>query len=150
VTNLFRIYFGDATTGTLRRLQFLGYWAALGLLVIVMGIGIGALLGVSEHLVGGNIQEAQAILRERFFTLFGIGLILFSAIFGYALINITAKRIRDMGLPAWPVVVAIIVVSGMAAQFATENVQQGLSTAELLALLFIPSGVFGRDKPGIG
>lgn len=150
MTSFFRIYFGDAATGTLQRLQFLGYWAALSLLVIFIGLGLGVLLGVSEHLVGGNIQEAQAILRERFAALFGIGLILCTVVFGYALINITAKRIRDIGLPAWPVVIVIIVVSGMAAQFAAENVQQGISTAEMLALLFIPSGAFGRNKPGAG
>ena len=51
-----------------------------------------------------------------------------------------AKRIRHMGLPAWPVVVVVIVASGMAAQFAGDNVQQGFSTAVLLALLLIPGG----------
>ena len=140
MNNLFRTYFGDVTGGTLARLQYLSYSLIVGVLFIVIGLGIGILLGVSEHLVGGNIQEAQAVLRERFSTLFGIALVIISAFFGYALLNIMAKRIRHMGLPAWPVVVVVIVASGMAAQFAGDNVQQGFSTAVLLALLLIPGG----------
>jgi uncharacterized membrane protein YhaH (DUF805 family) len=115
-------------------------------LFIVIGLGIGILLGVSEHVVGGNIQEAQAILRERFSTIFGISLATKFALFGYALLNIMAKRIRHIGLPAWPVIVVVIVASGMAAQFAGYNVQQGLSTAELLALLLIPGSAFGQRR----
>ena len=140
MNNLFRTYFGDVTGGTLARLQYLGYSLIVGVLFIVIGLGIGILLGVSEHLVGGNIQEAQAVLRERFSALFGIAFVIISAFFGYALLNIMAKRIRHMGLPAWPVVVVVIVASGMAAQFAGDNVQQGFSTAVLLALLLIPGG----------
>ena len=140
MNNLFRTYFGDVTGGTLARLQYLSYSLIVGVLFIVIGLGIGILLGVSEHLVGGNIQEAQAVLRERFSALFGIALVMISAFFSYALLNIMAKRIRHMGLPAWPVVVVVIVASGMAAQFAGDNVQQGFSTAVLLALLLIPGG----------
>ena len=59
-----------------------------------------------------------------------------------------AKRIQDMGPPAWPTVVALVIVSGVATQFASDNVQQGLSTAEWLALLLIPSGAFGQHENG--
>jgi len=37
----------------------------------------------------------------------------------------------------------------MAAQFAGDNVQQGVSTAQVVALLLIPGGAFGRLKGGL-
>ena len=113
VTRLFKTYFGAITDGTLGRLQYLGYFLFAGLIVIALGIGIGLVLGVAEHLVGGNIAEAQAILRARFSTPFIFALLLFPVTFVYALLNISAKRIRNIGLPAWWAIFSIVVVSGM-------------------------------------
>jgi hypothetical protein len=94
-------FIGDITGGRLGRLQFLGYWILLAIIVIVIGLGIGAAVGAAEQMVGGDLQSAQVKLREAL----GVpALLLISVVFALLLFigaNLKAKRIRDVGLPVW-------------------------------------------------
>jgi len=110
---MLKTLFGDAATGRLARLPYLGYWFLLGLLGIVIAIGIGASIGVAEQAIGGDIQQAQAHLRENLGLpaisfIFAVGILL---LFGN--LNLMAKRIRDMGLPGWWVVLGFVVLNAI-------------------------------------
>ncbi len=63
---MFKVLFGDITNGRLMRLPYLGYSLLLTLLVIGFGLAIVLAIGVGEHIVGGNLQDAQDKLREWF------------------------------------------------------------------------------------
>ena len=68
-------------------------------LVLVIGFGIGASIGLAERVVGGEVADAQTAITENL----GIpGVVVIIAIFSvllFAHLNVAAKRIRDMGLP---------------------------------------------------
>jgi uncharacterized membrane protein YhaH (DUF805 family) len=98
---MWRVLFGDITSGRLARLPFLGYRILLAVIFVVIAVRIGAAIGVAEQMVGGDIPSAQAKLRE---TLGVPSLLLISVIAALLLFvdaNLKAKRIRDIGLPGW-------------------------------------------------
>jgi uncharacterized membrane protein YhaH (DUF805 family) len=64
------------------------------------------------HLVGGDLQEAQAQLASDFGGLAVIVVPLLFAILFVAKLNIMAKRIRDIGLNGWWIVLVIVVLTG--------------------------------------
>lgn len=136
--------FGDTATGRLARLPYLGYWILLGLLSVVIAIGIGASIGVAENAIGGDIQEAQAQLREHLglpavVLIFAVGMLLL-----FANLNLMAKRLRDMGLPAWWVVLGFVVISAVLSGGISEQASGGLYFVFWLALLLIPTDMFAR------
>ena len=119
---MFRAYFGDFTTGRLTRLPFLGYLLLLSVLFILYGLGIAFGLGVAEHLLRGDLSAAQGYLREHLglpvITLLGP----FLLAFGLAKWNLVAKRIRDMGLPGWRVLLVIVLAdAGLALAMYTSG-----------------------------
>ena len=136
--------FGDAATGRLARLPYLGYWFLLGLLGVAIAIGIGASVGVAEHAIGGDIQQAQAQLRAHLglpaiIFIFAVGVLL---LFGN--LNLMAKRIRDMGLPGWWVVLGFVVLNAIISTGISERASGGLYFLFWLALLLIPTDMFAR------
>lgn len=58
--------FGDVKTGRLMRLQYLGYSLLLSLLMFGFGLAILLAIGAGEHIIGGDLQQAQDRLREMF------------------------------------------------------------------------------------
>jgi len=145
---MFNTYFGEIKHGRLLRLPYLKYYVIMIAAMIVFMIGTGVMVGVSEHIMGGDIQQAQDKLRAWFAlpSIIVIGVVMIAIVF--AGVNIAAKRIRDMGLPGWWVILAVVVLSG-GISIATDNQGQGSSGIGLillLALLFIPSNTFGKSK----
>lgn len=141
---MFKTLFGDPTTGCLARLPYLGYWILLGLLGVVIAIGIGASIGAAENMVGGDIQQAQAQLREH------LGLPAVLLVFAFAMLllfgnlNLMAKRLRDMGLPGWWVVLGFVVLSALISGGISERASGGLYFLFWIALLLIPTDMFTR------
>lgn len=137
---MLKVLFGDITNGRLMRLSYLGYSLLLTLLVIGFGFAVVLAIGAGEQIIGGNLQQAQDKLREwftlPFFSVFG----LVSVLFVFAGINIMAKRVRDIGLPGWWMVLAIIVSEGIASFTVSEQASSSLHTLIWIALLLIPSG----------
>lgn len=131
-------YYSSVTNGTLGRMRFFGLFLSANAIWILLGIGIVAMIGAAEHLVGGDLQEAQAVLRSKLGVPSVVALAFLGLAFFFALMNITAKRIRDIGLPGWTGVVVIIVLLGVVTQFGTDKLQQGVSSLVLLALVLIP------------
>jgi len=142
---MFKTLFGEPATGRLARLPYLGYWILLGLLGVIIAIGIGASIGVAENMVGGDIQQAQAQLRKHL----GLPAVILVFAFGVLLLfgnlNLMAKRVRDMGLPGWWVVLGFVVLSAIISAGISERASGGLYFLFWISLLLIPTGMFARD-----
>ncbi len=136
--------FGEITNGRLTRLPYLGYSLLLAALFLGLGIVVGLMIGVGEQLIGGDLQQAQATLAEwltlPFMLVFGLVVVLIA----FAGANIMAKRIRDIGLPGWWSVLAIVVLTGVVSVVTSAQVGNGLSLAITLALLLIPTDAFAK------
>lgn len=136
--------FGEITNGRLTRLPYLGYSLLLAALFLSLGIVVGLMIGVGEQLIGGDLQQAQATLAEwltlPFMLVFGLVVVLIA----FAGANIMAKRIRDIGLPGWWSVLAIVVLTGVVSVVTSAQVGNGLSLAITLALLLIPTDAFAK------
>ena len=143
---MFKTLFGDITDGRLRRLQFLGYSLFLVLLMIGFGLAVVMAIGAGEQLIGGDLQQAQDKLREWFTLPFLIvlGLVLFVLLFAH--LNITAKRIRDIGLPGWWTVLGIAVLTGVVSAAVSNQAGSGLSNLIWLALVLIPGNAFAKGR----
>ena len=169
--DMWKVYFGEWQSGRLKRLPYLGYDVLLMVLGIVIFMGAFLLVGGSmEGMLGMN---PEAIVE-------GMGLLLLLGMFVFfmaltvANLNIMAKRIRDMGLPAWGTVAGIILVSIMlnllfpsqqmavgaavadinGALSTTGNMQastgsivsEGFNMLVFVCLVFIPSDTFGNKN----
>lgn len=152
---MFRVYFGDLHTGRLTRLPFLGYLLLLTVLFALFGLGIAFGIGMIEHLLRGDLPAAPGDLLK----LLGLpmaallGLLVFA--FGLAKWNLAAKRIRDMGLPGWWVLLIIVLADAALAgtmHASGESINRAvpihgmISGVISLGLLLIPSGLFTHQR----
>ena len=135
--------FGEVKTGRLNRLAFLGYWVLLTAFMIAMGFAIVLAIGAGEMLIGGDLAEAQETLRKWFTapTVIVVGLVSMVTLFGH--LNIIAKRVRDIGLPGWWVVLLLAIVGVVVSIQISEQASNALSMICFFALLLIPGKVVG-------
>jgi uncharacterized membrane protein YhaH (DUF805 family) len=108
---MLKIYFGEWGNGRLKRLPYLGYYVLLMFLLMVVIFGMIFAVGASERLMGGDLLATQQLLTERFGILAIVGFVVLMIIALFAQVNILAKRIRDMGLPALWTILGILAVS---------------------------------------
>ncbi len=144
---MFKVLFGDVSNGRLMRLPYLGY--SLLLVALMMGFMFAVILaiGAGEQIIGGDLQQAQDKLREWFtlpaMLLFGLA----TALFAFGGANIMAKRIRDIGLPGWWLVLGIVVLTGIVSYVVSSEMSSSLHTLIWVVLMLIPTGIFsGRDR----
>ena len=137
---------GDVKTGRLRRLQYLGYSLLLSLLMLGFGFAIVTAIGAGEHIIGGDIQQAQDKLREMFTLPLLIVFTVVSVFFLFAGANIMAKRIRDIGLPGWWLVLAIFLVSAVVSYLVSSEGSSGLNTLIWVVLLLVPGNAPGKGS----
>jgi uncharacterized membrane protein YhaH (DUF805 family) len=141
---MIKTFFGDIADGRLARLPYLGHWVLLSLAVLILLLGIGAAIGIGEQLIGGDLQQAQAKLREwltvPFFIAFGV----VAAVLFFAGANLTAKRIRDIGLPGWWSVLAIALLVGLVSGAVSEQAGSVIQLAIWLALVLVPTYVLAK------
>lgn len=126
------------------RLQYLRYSLLIAVFAISFVFSIVLAIGVGEHLLGGNLQEAQAQLREWFTLPLIFVFSLFMMLFTFIGLNIMAKRIRDIGLPGWWVVLIFVLLEGIVSYYISQKVSSSLHTISFILLLLIPSNTFGR------
>ena len=171
---MLKVYFGEWGSGRLKRLPYLGYYVLLMVIAVAIIVGVIASASFAETRGGVDIAATQAALMEKFGVVAIIGFVVLVTAMVIAQLNILAKRIRDMGLPAVWTILGIIAVSlvlnilfpaqeavvtttvvhsaeGMAAaaEATTKNpslIVQGFDMLVFLCLLFIPSDAFGRGK----
>ena len=136
--------FGEITNGRLVRLPYLGYSLLLAVLSVCCLLAIGLMIGVGEQLIGGDLQQAQAKLAEWFTLPFLVVFGLVGALFLFAGANIMAKRIRDIGLPGWWSVLAIVVLTGVVSVAISAQASNGLYLLISLVLLLIPTDAFAN------
>jgi len=130
---------GDVKTGRLMRLQYLGYSLLVYLLMFGFVFLVILAIGAGEHIIGGDLQHAQDKLREMFTLPAMIVFAVIMPLFLFMVANIMAKRIRDIGLPGWWSVLAIIVITGIVSYMVSNEVSNGLSTLIWVVLLLVPS-----------
>jgi uncharacterized membrane protein YhaH (DUF805 family) len=135
---------GDIKTGRLMRLQYLGYSLLLSLLMFGFGFAVITAIGAGEHIIGGDLQQAQDKLREMFTLPVMIVFAVASAFFLFAGANIMAKRLRDIGLPGWWLVLAIFVISGVVSYQVSNEVSSGLNTMIWVVMLLVPGNAFAK------
>lgn len=143
---MWNVYFGEFGTGRLQRLQYLGYLLLLAALMFGFMIVLVLTIGAGEHLVGGDLQQAQDKLRAWF----GLPATIIVALVGLAILvaklNIMAKRIRDMGLAGWWLALVLVLAAGgtsVATSEETGSVAFGIFT---ILLLLVPSDTFGNNR----
>jgi uncharacterized membrane protein YhaH (DUF805 family) len=61
--------------------------------------------------------------------------------------NIMAKRVRDIGLPGWWTVAALIVLSAMVTYWISDEAGNGLHTIVWIALLLVPGSAVSSAAP---
>ncbi|MDA7946854.1 MAG: hypothetical protein MPJ78_05200 [Hyphomicrobiaceae bacterium] len=140
---MLRIYFGGLTGDRLGRLGFFAFWLLLAAFFITGGLTIGFSLGIADHLGGGDVQETQSQLRGEFGMPFIVAVWIAGLTFLFAELNISAKRVRHIGLPGWPVTLGVSAVIILAALLVTPRLGHILSLLAWLALTIVPGGVFG-------
>ena len=98
---MLKALFGDVHNGRLMRLQYVGYSLLLSLLMVGVGLAVVAAIGIGEDFIGGDLQQAKELLRERVTLPYMIVFAAATLLFMFVGANIMAKRIRDIGLPGW-------------------------------------------------
>lgn len=144
--NVLNTLFADIFEGRLNRLQFLGYWALLAGILIAGSLALAFGIGIAEQMLSEDAAATQKSLLQRFGAASLVGLAAVIAILIFAELNLSAKRVRDIGLPAWPttlVAAAAIVFVSIALSL---RIGQSLSVLAWLALLMTPGGIAGRDN----
>ena len=147
---MLRIYFGGLTGDQLGRVGYFAFWLLLAVFFITFGLLAGFGIGVADHLGSGDAQESQARLRDEFGLPLIIGVWTAGLIFLFAELNLSAKRIRHIGLPGWPVTLGVSAVIILAALLVAPRLGHILSLIAWLALMIIPGGIFGRHTRASG
>ena len=136
---MFKALFGDIQAGRLLRLPYLGYSILISVLMIVFGLALAFAAGVGEYLIAGDMEAAQLHMSENFSIVSVLLFIVVSVLFLFAGCNIMAKRLRDIGLPGWWMVLAIVVVTGAVAVMVSDEASNILQTLIWIVLLLVPS-----------
>ena len=143
---MIKVLLGEVKNGRLVRLPYLGYSLLLVLLVTVFVAAVVMAIGAGEHLIGGDLEQAQNKLRAWFTLPFFIVFVLFFGLIIFAGLNVTAKRIRDIGFSGWLGVLVIVLVTGVVSVVISEEASSGLHTLIWIALLLIPTNAFAKGK----
>lgn len=141
---MLHIYFGGLRDERLGRLGYFAYWLLLAIFLITGGLLIGFGVGMADSLSGNGVPDTEPGPREPFgvpfvFAIWAVGL---TALF--AELNISAKRVRHIGLPGWPVTLAIYAVILLAAAFISQKLGLALAVLAWLALVLAPGGAAGE------
>ena len=135
---MLKALFGDVHNGRLMRLQYVGYSLLLSLLMVGVGLVVVAAIGLGEDVIGGDLQRAQEILRERVTLPHIIAFAVVTLLFMFVGANIMAKRIRDIGLPGWWSVLGLLVLFTVMSYAVPDHVSSILQSLVWLALALCP------------
>jgi uncharacterized membrane protein YhaH (DUF805 family) len=143
---MFKALFGEVKIGRLMRLPYLGYSVLLSLLMFGFGLAVVMAIGAGEHIIGGDLQQAQDRLREMFTLPAMLVFAVVMPLFVFIGANIMAKRIRDIGLPGWWMVLAIFVISAVVSYMISDEVSSGLNTLIWVVILLVPSNALAKGS----
>ena len=120
--------------------------------------GVVALMSMTEQIMNGNLQQIQVTLTEKLGLPFMLFMVVFMLALAFASMNIAAKRIRDMGLWGWTILLILAVIGGAVStlfpgemtmidgvgRMTPSMASSALQTIVFLCLLLIPSNSFGN------
>jgi len=139
---MIKTFFGNISDGRLTRLPYLGSALLINLIMVGAVFATVVAIGAGEHLIGGELQKAQNMLREwftlPFFTVFSLGVLFYI----FAIFNLMAKRLRDIGFSGWWAVLVIILLELIISYSISQQASNGVNTLFGIALLLIPSNFF--------
>ena len=135
---MLKVLLGNVRHGRLSRLPYLGCSLLIIALMLGFGIAIAVAAGVGEQLVGGDLQQAQDKLREWFALPAILLIVLVMSLLLFMSANIMAKRVRDIGLPGWWTVAAVVVLTAMVTYWVSDDAGNGLHTIVWIVLLLVP------------
>jgi uncharacterized membrane protein YhaH (DUF805 family) len=133
-------YLGELANGRLTPVRFVVLWVVLVVAFLAVMLGMGAAIGITERIIGGDIATTQEVIRQKFGLPALIVLLILGVAFIFAHLNILAKRARDIGLPGWLVAILVAALLGASSQSATGI--GGLIAVLLLAVL--PTDMLAR------
>jgi uncharacterized membrane protein YhaH (DUF805 family) len=142
---MFKDYCSEGSNGRLTSIPFLIRWLALLAIFFVLLIGLGAAIGLTERIVGGDLEALRQRLTSNLGGPVAILLLIAFLVFAFANLNIIAKRARDVGLPGWLTAIVIGALSGGATQVTGQAATGGLGVVLLLILAFLPTNMM-RQK----
>jgi uncharacterized membrane protein YhaH (DUF805 family) len=142
---MFKDYFSEVSNGRLTSIPFLIRWLVLLAVFFALFIGLGAAIGLTERIVGGDIEALRQRLTSNLGGPVAILLLIAFLVFAFANLNIIAKRARDVGLPGWLTAIVIGALSGGATQVTGQAATGGLGLVLLLILAFLPTNMM-RQK----
>lgn len=137
-------YFGDVRMGRLKTSRFVVLWVMLVVFFVLVGLLLGAGIGIAEHVVGGDLATAQASLREQLAMPAIIAVAIGFILLVFAKLNIVAKRARDIGLPGWLTAIVIAGLVGGTSRLAPGAAAGGLGMLLLIVLAFVPTDALRR------
>lgn len=136
---MFNDYLLEISDGRLKSTTFLVRWLLLIALLVGLFIGLGAAIGMTERVVGGDIQALQQELISMLGGPMAVLILIAVVLFAFANLNITAKRARDVGLPGWLTAIVIAALSGGGPQMTGEATAGGLGFLLLIILALLPT-----------
>jgi uncharacterized membrane protein YhaH (DUF805 family) len=142
---MFVVLFGDIKNGRLQRLPFLGYSLLIFVLLMLVMMGIVLAIVGAEKFVGGDLQQAQAAIAQSLGIPFVVLFAIFMVVMFFIEANVMAKRIRDIGLPGWWVVLALAVIGSVVGRMVSEQAGGSFQMLVFVLLLLVPSNSFGKS-----
>jgi len=130
--------FFDVANGRLGRLAYFGHWLLLLVLAVLAAMAVGVTFGVTEHMIqvdfkGAHDKLGVAAIVPLVICLAAIGI---ATMFG--LLNLMAKRLRDIGLPGWSAAIGLTIVLALISGLSRE-LSSALHGILFLALVFVPT-----------
>jgi len=139
---MFKILFGEVQQGHLARLGYIGYSILLEVLLLIFIVAVVFAIGATEHIIGGDLQQAQQQLTDNFSLPFSVISILVLVLIAFSSLNLMAKRLRDIGLSGWGFTLLLVIMSILISNFIPGMVSTGFSLLMTACLALIPSNTF--------
>ncbi len=137
--------FGAPRQGRMARLAFVIYASAIQLAVLVYVIWVGVAAGLAEQAANLDLEKAQQQLSD----FLSPSLLIFTAVFLaaliYAQLNVVAKRVRDIGLPGWWMILAYVILRTIISAAGFPWVGLLFDLLAMLLLCFVVTDAVGRQ-----
>jgi len=139
---MLKVMFGEITTGRLTQLPYLGYSVFVAAAPFITGIALLFVNSGAEVIIGADLMVALKKLPTRYSVLIIIAMVLIGLAAVAVLLNLSGKRIRDMGLSGGWTLLALVIVWIIISSILSRNAANGFSAIVWFALLLIPSKSF--------
>ncbi|MBY6185241.1 hypothetical protein KUV89_01115 [Marinobacter hydrocarbonoclasticus] len=138
---VFTTLWGDIQQGSLARVPYFSYSILLVALGMALGIVVAMSLGIDDP--GSNGELTQEQFENALSLPMLLLLIAASVLLSFAGLNLTAKRLRHMGLPGWPTTIALALLVAAISYGWSAQAGNGFQFLVWLTLLFTPGELFG-------